>query len=76
MTRLFAVELADTGVRFINVDPGDMDTRMHAEALPDADPSTLGRPADAAARIVEIIRRSDQIPNGSRLTASEMEVLR
>jgi NAD(P)-dependent dehydrogenase (short-subunit alcohol dehydrogenase family) len=76
MTRLFTVELADTGVRFINVDPGDMDTRMHAEALPDADPSTLGRPADAAARIVEIIRRSDEIPNGSRLTADHMEVLR
>jgi NAD(P)-dependent dehydrogenase (short-subunit alcohol dehydrogenase family) len=76
MTRLFAAELADTGVRFINVDPGDMDTRMHAEALPDADASTLGRPADAAARIVEIIRRSDQIPNGSRLTASDVEVLR
>jgi NAD(P)-dependent dehydrogenase (short-subunit alcohol dehydrogenase family) len=72
MTRLFAAELSDTGVRFINVDPGDMDTRMHAEALPDADPSTLGRPEDAAARIVEIIKRSDQIPNGSRLTATQM----
>src|SRR5262245_17148762 len=72
MTRLFAGELADTGVRFINVDPGDMDTRMHAEALPDADPLTLRRPEDAAARIVEIIRRSDQIPNGSRLTAVQV----
>jgi hypothetical protein len=63
-------------VHFINVDPGDMDTRMHAEAIPDADPSTLGRPEDAAARIVEIIRRSDQIRNGARLTAAQMEVLR
>ena len=72
MTRLFAAELGDTGVRFISVDPGDMDTRMHAEALPDADPQTLGRPEDAAARIVEIIRRSDQIPNGSRLTAAQV----
>jgi NAD(P)-dependent dehydrogenase (short-subunit alcohol dehydrogenase family) len=72
MTRLFAAELGDTGVRFISVDPGDMDTRMHAEALPDADPQTLGRPEDAAARIVEIIRRSDEIPNGSRLTAAQV----
>ena len=39
-----------TGVRFLAVDPGEMDTRMHADALPDADRTTLARPADVAAR--------------------------
>lgn len=55
MTRTFAAELGDTGVRFIAVDPGEMDTRMHRDAMPDADPATLARPADVAERIVEWI---------------------
>lgn len=75
LTRLFAAELDETGVRFLSVDPGDMDTEMHAAALPDADRSTLANPSDAAARIVEIIRRADELPNGARLQASEVEVL-
>ena len=41
------------GVRFLAIDPGDMDTPLHALAVPDADPSTLKRPEDAAAEIVE-----------------------
>ena len=75
LTRLFAAELEETGVRCLSVDPGDMDTEMHAAALPDADRSTLANPSDAAARIVEIIRRADELPNGARLQASEVEVL-
>ena len=37
------------------VDPGDMDTPLHALAVPDADPATLKRPADAAHEIVDAI---------------------
>src|ERR1043166_4802314 len=33
LTRIFATELHDTGVRFLSIDPGDMNTRMHAEAI-------------------------------------------
>ena len=36
-------------------DPGDMDTPLHALAVPDADPATLRRPRDAAREIVERI---------------------
>ena len=74
MNRLFAAELRDTGVHFLSVDPGDMDTAMHAAALPDADPSTLQKPEDAARRISKIIEHSDKFPNGSRLATAEMEV--
>jgi NAD(P)-dependent dehydrogenase (short-subunit alcohol dehydrogenase family) len=74
LTRIFAVELRDTGVRFFSIDPGDMDTQMHAEAVPDADPATLGRPGDVAPRIVEVIRHADQFANGSRLALSQLEV--
>lgn len=47
-----AAEIADSGVRILTVDPGEMDTRMHADAVPDADPSALSRPADVAARLI------------------------
>jgi NAD(P)-dependent dehydrogenase (short-subunit alcohol dehydrogenase family) len=75
MNRLFAAELQDTGVQFLCVDPGDMDTAMHAAALPDADRSKLQKPEDAARRILEIVRYAEGFPNGSRLVASELEVL-
>lgn len=57
LSRSFAAELDGTGVRFLSVDPGEMDTRMHADAMPDADPSTLAQPADVAARILGWLAR-------------------
>lgn len=50
-----AAEIEGAGVRVLTVDPGEMDTRMHAEAMPDADPTTLSRPADVAARLVALL---------------------
>jgi NAD(P)-dependent dehydrogenase (short-subunit alcohol dehydrogenase family) len=52
MTAIWAEETRDEGVRFLSVDPGDMDTPLHALAVPDADPATLKRPEDAAREIV------------------------
>lgn len=68
LARLWAAELGPQGVRSLSVDPGEMDTRLHAAALPDADPRTLARPADVARRIVELIR-ANGVPNGARLEA-------
>src|ERR1700744_838062 len=39
--RSWAAELSGTGVRVLSVDPGEMNTRMHADAIPEADPATL-----------------------------------
>jgi NAD(P)-dependent dehydrogenase (short-subunit alcohol dehydrogenase family) len=72
LARTFAAELAP--VRFLAVDPGEMDTKMHADALPDADPATLARPEDVAARIVHVIQHGDGIANGTRLIASDVAV--
>jgi hypothetical protein len=51
-----------------------MDTRMHADAMPDADRSLLTQPDQAASRVLEIIRSSNdpenEIRNGMRLIAS------
>jgi NAD(P)-dependent dehydrogenase (short-subunit alcohol dehydrogenase family) len=52
MTEIWAKEARDEGVRFLSLDPGDMDTPLHAMAVPDADPTTLKRPEDAAREIV------------------------
>src|SRR6185369_6066793 len=48
LARIWAAELEGTGVRFLAVDPGEMDTAMHAAAMPGADPRTLSDPADVA----------------------------
>lgn len=69
LSRVLAAELADTGVRVLAVDPGEMDTKMHADAIPDADPATLQRPADVAARIVEMLEDEAAAQSGARLVA-------
>ena len=49
VTETWNQELSGEGVRFLSFDPGDMDTPMHALAVPDADRTTL-KTAEAAAR--------------------------
>jgi len=55
MTRIWEEELGHLGVRFLSLDPGDMDTPLHALAVPDADPRDLLAPAVAAQAIVDAI---------------------
>jgi NAD(P)-dependent dehydrogenase (short-subunit alcohol dehydrogenase family) len=71
--RIWAAELEGSGVRFLNVDPGDMDTRMHRDAIPDADPARLARPDDVAARLLTLVERAEAVPSGSRLEAARLE---
>ena len=68
LSRLWAAELRERGVRVLAVDPGEMDTVMHRAALPDADVATLARPDDVAARILALLR-DDHVPSGSRVEA-------
>jgi NAD(P)-dependent dehydrogenase (short-subunit alcohol dehydrogenase family) len=55
MTAIWAEEARADGVRFLSADPGDMDTPLHALAVPDADPATLKRPEDSAAELIDAI---------------------
>jgi len=55
LSRIWDEELRAHGVRVIAIDPGDMDTPMHAAALPDAERASLKRSADAAREIVALI---------------------
>ena len=55
MSRIWDAELTADGVHILSVDPGDMDTPLHALAVPDADPSSLKRPEDAARELADAI---------------------
>jgi len=55
MSAIWDEELSAEGVRFLSLDPGDMDTPLHAAAVPDADPATLKRPETAARELADAI---------------------
>jgi len=55
MSRIWDAELSPEGIRFLALDPGDMDTPLHAIAVPNADPATLKRPEDSARELIEAI---------------------
>jgi NAD(P)-dependent dehydrogenase (short-subunit alcohol dehydrogenase family) len=67
LIRTWAAELADSGVRFLSIDPGEMDTGMHAAAMPEADRASLADPAEVAARIADLTETAEAIPSGSRV---------
>lgn len=69
LTRIWAAEVDGSGVRFVAVDPGEMDTAMHAAAIPDADPDSLADPDDVARRILAMIEDDAGAPNGARVLA-------
>jgi len=52
LTSIWAAEAKADGISFLSLDPGDMDTPLHALAVPASDPGTLRRPRDAATEIV------------------------
>ncbi|HEV8331852.1 MAG TPA: SDR family oxidoreductase [Steroidobacteraceae bacterium] len=60
LTRIWNEEMAPHGVKFLALDPGDMDTPMHAAALPDADRATLKQPDISAQEIADAI--ADLLP--------------
>ncbi len=68
--RILGAELEGTGVRVVTVDPGEMRTRMHADAMPEADPATLLEPEVVAARVVRLMGAGDAVPSGARVQAS------
>ncbi|HXB53392.1 MAG TPA: SDR family oxidoreductase [Vicinamibacteria bacterium] len=67
LARIAAAELRGTGVRFLAVDPGEMNTRMHADAVPDEDPGSLRDPARVAERILALIEHAESLAEGARI---------
>jgi NAD(P)-dependent dehydrogenase (short-subunit alcohol dehydrogenase family) len=74
LTRIWDTELSAEGVRFLSVDPGDMDTPLHAQAVPDADPATLKRPDEAARELLDAI--AAKLPWESGVSPAPQETLK
>jgi NAD(P)-dependent dehydrogenase (short-subunit alcohol dehydrogenase family) len=55
LSRIWNDELAAEGIRVVSIDPGDMDTPLHALAVPGADHSTLKSPGAAARELADLI---------------------
>lgn len=68
MTRIWNEELSAQGVRFLALDPGDMDTPMHELAVPGADKAALKRPETAARELADAI--ADLLPDHAVRQAS------
>ena len=70
LSRIWSEELAAEGITVLSFDPGDMDTPLHAAAVPDADRSALKRPEDAAREL------ADAIGSGARRACGRSRVRR
>lgn len=55
LTRIWNEELTAEGIPVMSLDPGDMDTPMHALAVPDADRTELKRPETAAREFADAV---------------------
>jgi NAD(P)-dependent dehydrogenase (short-subunit alcohol dehydrogenase family) len=55
LSHIWDDELSLEGVRVLSIDPGDMDTPLHAAAVPDADRSALKSPEVAARELVDTV---------------------
>ena len=75
LTAIWSEEMAAEGICFLSVDPGDMDTPLHALAVPDADPTTLKRPEQSAAELIDSHRRgaaaTRRTPGGGMTSAND-----
>jgi NAD(P)-dependent dehydrogenase (short-subunit alcohol dehydrogenase family) len=72
LSRIWNEELAADGIQVVSVDPGDMDTPLHARAVPDADRSSLKPPHVAAREIADLIHRRLQAPGAGQLDDATM----
>src|SRR5262249_20859011 len=70
LTRIWGEEQSAEGIEFLSLDPGDMDTPLHALAVPDADPTTLKRPETAAREVADRIAAALERLTRSNLVSS------
>lgn len=69
LARVLAAEVKDSGVRVLSVDPGEMATQMHHDAMPDVELSTLTKPELVADQLVAVLEDEARAPTGSRVLA-------
>jgi NAD(P)-dependent dehydrogenase (short-subunit alcohol dehydrogenase family) len=55
LSQIWNLELVEAGIHILSHDPGDMDTPLHAVAVPEADPALLKSPEDSARELIAAI---------------------
>jgi NAD(P)-dependent dehydrogenase (short-subunit alcohol dehydrogenase family) len=78
LARILAAELDHHGhpqVKVYAVDPGDMDTELHRQAVPDADPASLEDPVRVAGVLARLLRAPRRPPSGRYTLAGLAEAL-
>jgi NAD(P)-dependent dehydrogenase (short-subunit alcohol dehydrogenase family) len=70
LTQIWADEVSETGVRVNMVDPGEMNTSMHALAIPDCD-YELAEPEDVVDVFLYLASNAASAVNGQRFRAQE-----
>ena len=74
LTHIWNEEHVNEGIHFLSLDPGDMDTPMHAAAIPDADPATLKRPEQAAQELADAIAAVLPVESHAYVTMGTQEI--
>lgn len=73
LSQTWAAELEESGVRFHMVDPGEMDTEMHALAVPDCD-YELAEPEDVVPVFLYLASDASEKHQHVRLQAQEFKL--
>lgn len=76
MTRIWAAELKGTGVRVNAVDPGEMNTQMHALAMPEEDPSQYPNPEEVVDVFIYLASNRSRRVSGRKLMAQDFAELK
>jgi len=69
LSRIWNEELQASSIVVLTLDPGDMDTALHAAAVPDADRSALKHPGTAARELADTIAAA----MGERTTGANLQ---
>ena len=72
LTESLAEETKGSGVRVYGVCPSGINTKMHRDIYPEADPKILLQPESVAGRILELILDGSVYPSGSSIEVSKI----
>jgi NAD(P)-dependent dehydrogenase (short-subunit alcohol dehydrogenase family) len=73
LTETWADELSETGIRINMIDPGSMDTDMHALAAPDSD-EELAKPEDIVGAFLYLVSDHSRHITGKRFEAQNFQL--
>ena len=76
LSRIWSAELAEHKVQFLSIDPGDMNTPMHAAASPNANLNALKNPMQAAEELLQFLAHNQLANNQEKPQVSNLSFKR